>query len=167
MFDKLDYVFYASGGVCQIDDVTPSPFEDVGSGSDYYVLHSVEGGNGKMYVPVLIADNLMRGIMTRSELDDLLRRIKDIPIIDEPNTKQLRLKYSDAVKTNCPDEWVKVLKTFYNRERNSALQNHRLSDTERSYAAVAKKHLYTEMSLVLGMDEREIEDYISDYILNN
>ena len=46
MFAKGDYVFYASGGVCRVDDLQYAPLDGMPADRLYYVLRSLHDANG-------------------------------------------------------------------------------------------------------------------------
>lgn len=166
MFEINDFVFYGSEGVCRIDDIVSSPFSDVKTEGKYFVLHSLHGKTGTMFVPVAASDRLMRRIMSKSELGKLLSRMDSLPLIVESNLKQLKEKYSEAMRSGKPDEWVRVIKTVYDRTVNGRSNGRKVSDAERAFSENAKKYLYMEISTVLGIPEESVEKYITDYMEN-
>ncbi len=162
MFQKDDYVFYESGGICRIADIQVSPLAGMPENRSYYVMESVHSANGTMYIPVDNEQVFLRPLLSRAEAEELIERIPSVEAIEEPNAKLLRNKYLDAMKTHRPEEWVRVIKTVYRRTGGTAPRVVRLSETERSLTENAKRYLYTELSLALGLDARSMEQYIID-----
>ena len=85
---------------------------------------------------------------------------------EEPNAKALRLRYTEAMHTHAPTEWVKVIKTVRRRTEllAGASRTQRISETERSFAEDAKRFLYAELSLALNVPLGEMEQYITRHI---
>ncbi len=161
-FNINDYIFYSSGGICQITDICNTPFKGMPD-RDYYVIISVKEPKETIYAPVDSDKVYMRHIMTRDEAEKLIEMIPSIEEINEENIKLLKEKYNEAMKTYEPAQWVRISKTIYRRENDPSLKR-RLSETERSYGDTAKKYLYGELALALGIPESEIDGYISSRI---
>ena len=162
MFQSGDYVYYASGGVCQVSDIQTAPLTGMSPDKQYYVLRSLHDPNGVMYVPVNSETVFLRRLLTREEAQNLLREIPEVSAIAEPNAKALRVKYMESMKKHDPTEWVRVIKTV--RQRCQALaavsRTQRISDTERSFAEDAKRYLYDELSLALEIPVEQMDHYI-------
>ncbi len=162
MFQKDEYVFYESGGICKISDIQTAPLEGMPQDRAYYVMQSVHTANGIMYIPVDNEKVFLRRLLNSDEAESLIAEIPTVEAFDEPNAKLLRNKYTDAMRTHDPVEWVRVIKTVYNRTTGNAAGARRLSETERSLAETAKRYLYTELALALGKEAGDMEQYIVD-----
>lgn len=164
MYQINDYVFYESGGICKVADIRYAPLESMPSDRRYYILQSTHDSNGVMYVPVDNDCIFMRRLFNRREAEDFLPTIPSIPVIEESNAKLLRNKYTEAMRTHAPKEWVRVIKTVYTRAMAlSATRSARLSETERSFSETAKRYLYTELALALEKDPHDMENYLVTY----
>lgn len=164
MFQKDEYVFYGSGGICKISDIQISPLEGMPADREYYVLQSVHDKNGVMYIPVDSDKVFLRPLLNQAEAEALLDRIPSVEIIVEENAKLLRNKYLEAMRTYQPVEWVRIIKTVYRRTTDPERQRQRLSETERTLAESAKRYLYTELSLALGRPAEDMEAYITEHV---
>jgi LmbE family N-acetylglucosaminyl deacetylase len=87
-------------------------------------------------------------------------------ILSEFRGMQCKVKYAEAMSKHDPVEWVRVMKTVYGRSHHPARQTkaQRISDTERSFAEDARRYLYTELSLILGIPVSEMEGYIKRHV---
>ena len=108
----------------------------------------------------------LRRLLTAEEANRLLNEIPAMEAFEEPNAKALRLRYTEAMHTHTPSEWVRVIKTV--RERVSRIRGssraQRISETERGFAEDAKRYLYAELSLALDVPVGEMEQYIRNRI---
>ena len=166
MFQKDEFVFYGSGGVCQISDIQVSPLEGMPADRSYYVLRSLHDRNGVMYVPVDSEAVFLRRLMDECEAQTLIEQIPTVEVIDEPNAKLLRAKYTEAMNTHDPLDWIRVIKTAYLRAEAQNFRTQRLSETERSFAEHAKRNLHSELAIALGLEERDMEEYIINHVKN-
>ena len=162
MFQIGDYVYYASGGICQVAEICYAPLSGMPKDRLYYVLRSMHEASGVMYVPVYSDTVFLRPLLTKDAAERLLDQFAAIGEIEESNAKLLKGKYIEAMNCHDPTEWVRVIKTVRRRIRNLAehSKTQRISDTERSYAEDAKRYLYTELSLILEIPVGEMEGYI-------
>ncbi len=156
MFQKNDYVFYGSGGVCKIVDVQAAPLDGMPKDRLYYVMHSVHDVNSMMYVPVDSECVFLRALITAEEAQALLADIPRVALIVEENAKRLRERYQEHMRRYMPEDWVLVLKTVQARLDEPRPLARRISETERSYAEAAKRNLCTELALVLDHPTEEI-----------
>lgn len=166
MFERDEYVFYESGGICQIADIRVAPLESMPADRTYYIMKPLHDPNSVVYIPVDSDKVFLRRLLNREEAEELLNRIPTVDAIDEPNAKLLRAKYTEAMRTHDPVEWVRVIKTVYRRANAQASRSQRISETERNFAENAKRYLHTELALALGLNEAEMERHISEHIQN-
>ena len=164
MFAKGDYVFYASGGICRVEDIQRAPLPGMPEDRVYYVLRSLHDANGISYLPTDCTTVFLRPILTETEAEQFLKEANDVETIVAPDAKSLRNNYQEAMRKYLPDEWLRVLKTIRERAARQS-ENARpvkLSETERTFCEEAKKFLYTELSLALRLTEAQIEASLFD-----
>lgn len=159
MFDVGDFVFYSSGGICQIDAIVPCPFKELNSAESYYLMHSLKGDRCELYVPTKLCGVSVRPIMAADKARELLDGASSISVFHEENAKRLRERYNDAIRSNSPDEWLAIIRTAYERIHNKQ-KPIKISDTERGIYESAKRYLYTELSLCLDISTEDIEKSI-------
>lgn len=164
MFERGEYVFHESGGVCQIEDVQVAPLDGMPTDRTYYVMRPIHDPNSVIYIPVDSDRIFLRRLLNREEAVELLDRIPFVRTIEVDNAKQLRAKYIELMRMYDPLEWVRVIKTVYARTHTPASRTQRISDTERSFSDNAKRNLHAELSLALGMPGGDMERYITEYI---
>ena len=157
MFQKGEYVYHESSGICKIDDICAAPLAGMPADRTYYVMRPIGDRNSVNYVPVDSRGVFVRPLLNRTAATALLRQIASLDEICEPNAKLLRLKYIEAMKTHQPIEWARVIKTVHGRIRAQNGKAVRVSESERNFSENAKKNLFTELSLVLEEDLEAIE----------
>ncbi len=164
MFERDEYVFHESGGVCKIADIQAAPLENMPADRLYYILKPVHDPNSVIYIPADSEQIFLRRLMKREEAEELLDRIPFVRTIEESNAKLLRAKYIELMKLHDPVEWVRVIKTVYVRVQMQPNSGRRVSDSERAFAETAKRHLHTELSLALELPFAKMEAHIADRI---
>ncbi len=164
-FQKDEYVFYASGGICKILDVQFAPLEGMPADREYYVMRSIHDKSGLIYVPTDNETIFMRPLLNAERAELLLKGLSQILPIIEENGKLLRAKYLEAMQKHDPCEWVRIIKTAYNRKNEFPDRIQRLSEGERDLVARAKCFLYTELSLALNVPEKEMAERMEQALL--
>ena len=164
MFATDDYVFYESGGICKIEAILTSPLEGMPAEKLYYVVRSVHDSNGVMYVPVDNENIYLRPLLNRQGAELIMSQIPKAIPFEEPNAKQLRNRFVEAMHTHEPMEWVRVIMTVRRRMGEKGKGVRRISETERSFYDSAKQFLFTELSLALGVSGKEIEETVLSHL---
>ena len=148
MFNKGATVYYATAGVCKVNDICRSPFNQ----SDermYYVLQPNDSNNGTIiYAPVENETVVLRPLMTKCEATELI------------NEKQRRDEYRNAMKLGTPKSLARVIKTVYNRKKNAVNEKKRFSDTDSEFDKAARHCLFGELSCVLDITSDEAEERV-------
>ena len=160
MFQKNDYVFYESEGVCLVSDVLRSPLAGMPADKDYYLLRPIHSKSGLLYVPVDSDRIYMRPIMKRAEAEQLVNDIPNLEEIREEDIKKLRATYVELLESHLPHNWVRIIKTVRARLCAALSNGKKLSDTERNLLESAKRFLHSELALALELPEDEVEGYI-------
>ena len=164
-FQKDEYVFYASGGICKILDVQFAPLEGMPADREYYIMRSIHDKSGLIYVPRDNEDIFIRPLLNAEGAEVLLASLSQILPIVEENGKILRTKYLEAMQKHEPCEWVRIIKTAYARKNEFPDRIQRLSEGERDLVARAKCFLYTELSLALNVPEKEMAERMENALL--
>ncbi len=164
-FQKDDYVFYESGGICKILDVQFAPLEGMPADREYYVMRSIHDKSGMIYVPKDNQNIFMRPLLNLEGAEALLKELSNVDPIVEENGKLLRAKYLEAMQKHDPIEWVRVIKTAYARKNEFPDRIQRLSEGERNLVARAKGFLYTELALALNISEKDMAERMEEALL--
>lgn len=163
MFQINDTIFYPSGGICVIDDIRVVPFDGLPE-RNYYIVHPVDHPQETFFIPVDNDTIRLRHLISREEALDLMTRVNEIEPIEEPNLKLLKTRIAEALAQHECREWFRVIRTVHHHREALAGRSKRISDTERTYSDTAKRHLYAELSAVLGIPVTEVEAYIIRHI---
>jgi len=164
-FQKDDYVFYESGGICKILDIQFAPLEGMPADREYYIMRSIHDKSGMLYVPKDNQNIFIRPLLNAKGAEVLLKSLSQIAPIIEENGRVLRTKYLEAMQKHEPSEWVRIIKTAYNRKNEFPDRIQRLSEGERDLVARAKNFLYTELSLALDVPEKEMAERMEEALL--
>ena len=161
MFKVGDHVVYGTNGVCLITDVTPSPF-DKRDARTFYVLRPLSGASTSLiYTPVDNDRVLMRALLRPAEAEALLESIPEVPCLSIEEERARRTAYRNVMLAADPRGYVALIKTVDSRRVEFFGTQRHLPDFEIEYDAVARRHLYTELSVALGRPFEELEGYMA------
>ena len=164
MFERGEYVFHESGGVCLVEDICVAPLEGMPLDREYYVMKPIHDPTSTIYVPTDSDRIFLRRLLSCEEARGFLDRIPQVEAIDEPNAKLLRVKYVEAMERHTPEDWVRVIKTVYRRSEPQGSKCRKLSETERAFGENAKRNLHTELSIALDLAPADVEGYIREWV---
>lgn len=163
MFKVGDYVMYGKNGVCRLTEICRSPFDE----SDtriYYVLKPLVGSPAVIYTPVDNDKVALRALMAKKDADRLIEKMPSIEELTVENEKKRRDVYKAATASLYPEGFVSVIKTVRVRRRLLESERRHITEVDSEYESYAKRSLYGELSVVLGIPFEEIERYIVDKI---
>lgn len=164
MFEKGEYVVVGNKGVCAVEDITTLNISGVDKEREYYILKPVYVPGSTVYVPVDTAMESMRRVLTKEEAKQLIDEIPQIPLITITNDKLLEQEYKGCMKTNCCEEWVKIIKTIYLRKQKRLEAGRKVTAVDAKYFRIAEDNLYGELAVVLDIPRTEVQEYITGEI---
>ena len=150
MYKVGDYVIY-NHDVCKV--IGFNSFRN----RDYYVLNSTIDSSLKINVPI---DNCnVRGLISRHGVDELIKRIPSISVIDICN-KNIDNLYKELINDGSYDSLISIIKTAYLINKDRVDNNKKVRDKDLYYFKLAESYLYNELSIVLGMSFDQVKEYV-------
>lgn len=162
MLSRGDAVVYKCRGLYKVEDIGTLEFSFVDQKKQYYTLQSVEDAADRAYVPAEDDTNIRRPV-TREEALALIGRINQIDELEIKNEKFREQEYRQCISDFCPENWVRVLKTTYNRTKSRGS----ITSLDRKYQMLLEHALYSEFSFALGIPVAEMQKFIADHAAKN
>lgn len=150
MYKCGDYVICRSGGVWNI----------VQEGLDYLKLK--EHINGLEKTISVNSDEIIRKICSKETIEEAIDRVGFIQTLKAQNDKARKEIYDSIMAEYNEISWISIIKTIYIREKD-----HRLMTNELEYSKKAKEYFHSEVAILLKIDYKEVEEYISDKVSND
>lgn len=164
VFQKGEYVVVGNKGVCHVEDVATLDISGVDKEREYYILKPVYVPGSTVYVPVDSAQDSIRKVLTKEEATQLIGTIPQIPLISITNDKFLEQEYRGCMKTNCCEEWIKIIKTIYLRKQKRLEAGRKVTAVDAKYFRIAEDNLYGELAVVLNIPKSDVENFITGEI---
>lgn len=164
MFEEGDYIIYGNAGVCRIVGVTTMDAVGIPKDRLYYILCPEGKPESKIFIPVDNQKVVVRKVMSKAEAEKLIAEIPEIEILDIGNDKLREEKYKECIRSCDNRELIRIIKTTYLRKKNRMEQGKKLTAVDERYLRIAEENLYSELSLLLGIPQNNMENYITSRI---
>ena len=106
----------------------------------------------------------MRPLLSAEELDALVARIGELPTLEIPIEKKRRDVYKSVMASVDPEQYVRLIKTVRLRRALAREKRKQLPEIDNEYDLVARRCLYTEIALILGIEQNAVEGYLRERI---
>ena len=161
MFRVGEYVVCGNKGVCTVEDITTLDISGVDKEKKYYILKPKYLSASTVYVPVDTANTSMRSVLTEEDAQELIQSIPQIKVLDIKNEKMVEQDYKACMKSNACEEWVRLIKTIYERKQKRLQAGRKETAVDSKYFKIAEDNLYGELAVALNMERAEVCEYIS------
>ncbi len=155
MYKINDIVVYRRD-VCKIIGKQRSDF----TGEQCYILvpYGKQDGSVKMQVPVSNKGGHLRNLITREEIEELIRKAPEIGTLAN-KTANMKSQYATLLKGDDIYDLICIIKTSYGRNRARMEQHKKLASIDDEYLQKAEKYLFDELSIALGMSFDEAKEF--------
>lgn len=161
MYQVDDHVVYQSVGVCRIADTCRKDFGD-GTETEYFVLETVYGNSMTVYIPTDNYEDVLRPLLTKDELLDLIRTLPDTDsewIADNATRKEF---FQHALQSKDQKELIRMIKMLYTHKQDVENEGKRLAFSDSEAMKESEKLLTNEFAFVLGIEPDQVVPFIID-----
>lgn len=149
MFEIGEVVAHNKQGLCVIKELTK--IYDM----NYYVLTS-DKDDAKIMIPVDKASNLIRKLINKNEIDELVENIPNMKIELINDFKTRVKKYEELLKSGEPKKLIILLKMIYEYKK----EHNNMTVADKEILKGAEKLLFEEFAYVLNIEVNKVEKYI-------
>ncbi len=153
-----EYVVYRKD-VCKVTEIK----EKYRNGLDYYRLVPIDDETLHIDIPVEKND-LLRDLISKKEVEKIIKEIPQIEVIN-CDDKLLEQEYKFLLNSNHLEDYVRIIKTTYLRNKEREKNKRKISDKDQYYFELAEKYLYNEFRIVLDMNYEETKQYVIDKVI--
>ncbi len=153
MFEIGEYVIHNASGLCIVKDIIT--YMD----KKYYVLNKYNDDRTRIMVPVNSNLNLLRKVITKDEIDNIIEEIPNIEVNPIYDYRKRTLEYDKMLKSGDTKTLFKLIKTMY-KQRD--VDNKVLTENDKKIINAAKELIDTEFAYILNIEQNEVENYILD-----
>ncbi len=158
MFKINDYVIYGSKGVCKGEDKEKISMRD--KELEYYILSSMN--NPRMTIKIPVNNNMfIRELISKSDVVSLIAYASKNETMEIEDYRKKNQEYKSIIKSGNLTEIIKVINSIKLEKNEKASLGKKINKTEEDILISAKKQLYQEMAIVLGININEVDEYIT------
>lgn len=166
MMKPNDKIVYGSLGVCVVNKIVDGEEIGCSKGEKYYVLKPLFD-QFDIYVPVNSKVSF-RELVSKEEIDSMLASIseKEPEIFYAKSVQQLREYYDAVIKTQSCEELINLLFSIYAKKNTAEKNKRKFGQMDERYMRKIEQLLFTEFSVVLGVEYRDVKLYLNNIISN-
>lgn len=164
MFQVGESVVYGGNGICEIREISTIDMPGIPKDRLYYVLSPSADVKKTVYVPVENPKLVIRRLMSKEDAMALIEETPQIETIVVSNEKLREETYKGCMKTCESKEWVRIIKTIYERKQERLHKGKKITAIDERYMKMAEDHLYSELSAVLDIPKNDVPAFIGEKI---
>lgn len=160
MYEINDLVVYRRK-VCKVTEIKRSSV----TGEMCYVLEPYEEQSCSMRVQVPVSNKggHLRSLVTKDEVDELCKKVKDVkPITSKP--ANIKSKYQAKINGDELEDLVCIIKTSSRRNRERMKKNKKLAEVDGNFLKQAEDYLYSELALALDLSKDQSKEYFMNEV---
>ena len=160
MFEIGDKIIYGENGVCTVEKIAPLEMQGASAEELYYYLTPYIG-SGVYFAPV-DSGAYMRPVISRDEAESFILTIPDIEpaICHDSRFNHVEAFYKELFKQHTNEALVSLIKGLKERIGEKKNKSSRAEATMKR----ARDMLHGELSVALGIELEEVEQYIQEKI---
>ena len=162
MFKKGNFVINTNNGICEIQDIITMNMS--GTTKEYYLLVPVSEPSAKVYIPVDVAENRIRLVITKEEAWEIIKDIPSIESIWIENDKEREKIYKEALASREPKRLISIIKTLYLRKKERTDAGKKNTAVDERYFKLAENQLHAELAFALGEPKQNITKIIEEHL---
>lgn len=157
MYAIGDKIIYGENGVCTVEKIEPLSMSGAPKDKLYYQLSPLVG-SGTYFAPV-DSDAFMRPVMSREEAEALIDAMPGIApaICNDTRFNHVDAFYKELFRLHSCEALVAIMKGLRTRMSERKTRSSRAEATMRR----ARDILHGELSVALGIEFKDVDDYIS------
>ncbi len=162
MFEKNNFVISTNNGICKIEDIVTMNMS--GTTKEYYLLVPVSEPSAKVYLPVDVAEQRIRLVMTKNEALNIIEEISSIECTWIENEKEREKTYKEALASREPKRLIGIIKTLYLRKKERTDAGKKNTAVDERYFKLAENQLHSELAFALGEEKSNINTIITSHL---
>ena len=160
MFGKGEIVFYENKGVCEVMDVITMNLQGIPKDKLFYVLHPYFTKDDKIFTPIDNDKIIIRKLITKEEVDQLVGEISEIEELIIDNEKMREETYKECIRSCECKQWVRIIKTLKKRRNRRIQDGKKTTASDDRYLKLAENNLYSEISVRLGVSRLDVAGFL-------
>jgi len=164
MFAVGDYIIYGNHGVCRVDKIGTVSLCMADKNKEYYTLCPIYKNDATVYAPVENPKLIIRPILTKEEIEELINEIPLLDIVWIGNDKERELQYKAALRSCDCKKLIRIIKTLYQRKMDRIKDGKKVTVVDERYFRQAEDQLYGELAFAMNLERSQVGGYLNTRI---
>ena len=156
-------IIYGTHGICVIEDIRTMSLSSSLPEQPYYVLKECKRGSS-IYVPQNNSSARMRHIYNKETIDRIIAGIRGRKMDWNNDRKARSTLFKAIIVSGFGEDLLLMIRCIELRKKEIYEQNKKISDSDDDILQTAEQIVNEELSYVLGIDERDVGDYICSIV---
>ena len=165
MYKKGEHIMYSYYGGCVIEDIMEKKLGKISK--MYYILRPINDSRSTITTPVDNKKVRMRAIISPKEANCIIESLDSLDVLWIENQKVRFLEYKKTIKAGEARELAGLVKVLFQKQMELSQAGRRFSASDATLLDDSEKLLYTELSVALGLDVKELKKQVTEKIKNS
>lgn len=161
MFEVGDYIVYGSNGVCRVENIGTMDITGLSKDRIYYTLVPIYKSGNRLFTPTDNNRVVMRPIISKREALSLIDSMKNMETLTIKEDRQVEIIYKEALRTCDCKQWIKIMKTLYERKQSKIAKGKKVTASDEKYFNLAEENLFGELAIPLEIEKDKVEEFIA------
>lgn len=164
MLEKGHIFVYGASGICRVEDIC---IRDYGSGKkEYYILQPVFDLRSTLSVPVdsPAFTSHARELLTKEEVLEIIDSVPNVEAEWIRDDKERIETFRNLLEGGVRMDIAVLIRSLYLHKKELAARGKKLRSSDEAIMQRAEKLLYGEFAWVLGIDPKEVVDFIKSRV---
>lgn len=162
MYQIGDWIYYGNVGACQVTGIRKMKIPGMEQEHLYYSLQPFED-SCSISTPADTGKVFMRPLISKDEAEKLISAIPDIDAqaYHNPVLRQLSEHYEAVLNTHDCRKLVQMTMSIYLKKQEAIRSKRKLGAVDERFMKKAEDLLYGELAVALGIEKKQVPDYIA------
>lgn len=160
-FNIGEYVVYGASEICRINEKVKRCFDGI-TEREYYKLIPVYSKGSTFYIPADDYDGKVRKLLTKEQIYALIDEMPDAQTQWCEDKNQRKNQFFSVLHSDNYHELISMMRTLYLHREEQNSKGKKLHAADERVMQEAEKLIHHEFSFVLGIDEKDIGDFIEN-----
>lgn len=156
-----EFVIYGGTEICRLGGRVRKSFDGINE-TEYCMLIPSGSKSSAYYVPADKLSERVRPLLSREEILAVIDAMPDAEALVIEDKNQRKSEYSRIIKSDDYRAILSVMKTLYTEQKKRDANGKKMISAEEKALTAAQKLLRSEFSIVLGIAEDEVDDFIAE-----
>ncbi len=162
-FNIGEFIVYGASELCRVEEKIKRCFDGI-TEKEYYRLIPLYSKGSTFYIPVDDYDGKVRKLLTKEEIYALIDEMPEVETEWCEDRNQRKNQFFSVLRSDDYQQLISMMRAIYLQRDEQISKGKKLLAADEKAMREAEKLIHHEFSFVLGIDEKDIPDFIESRI---